>query len=233
MDFFSKMLTFQFLLSIAGNDVILTVIQSPTDVSAMEGDTVTMTCWINNSSKDRRIEWIKILPEQKTIVLTCKGNTTRFGSNYTKRTKHFLNDTVSTLSISHINLNDTGVYLCEVLIEIPPPVYRKSGNGTNLQVQVVSKEIAASSNDSATDSTRWILISCVSSIALIVTVTTFFLARRLIKLKKEEPMYVNVKYRNKAGQNYWSTEAKKYTVSSSCGDLKTVELKCHSVAALK
>ncbi|XP_078412453.1 uncharacterized protein LOC144689219 [Cetorhinus maximus] len=206
MDLCSKMLTFQLLLCVAGNNMTLMITQSPLHLSAVEGHMATMNCWINSLSSDRRIEWSKVFQNQKTVILTSKGNTTKIHLNYTERTKHFLNDTVSILSISHINLNDTGVYICEVLVEIPGPVYRMSGNGTHLQVQVIIKESATSSNDSTTDSTKWILISCILSIALIVSVTTFFWARRL--MKKEEPVYVNVKYRNKAGQNYQPTKEK-------------------------
>ncbi|XP_043576886.1 cytotoxic T-lymphocyte protein 4-like isoform X1 [Chiloscyllium plagiosum] len=205
MNLFSKVLIFQLLLSVVGNSVILMVTQSPPYLSAMEGGTATMTCWINSSSLERRIEWSKVLSEQRILVLSSKGNITKPYLDYTKRMKHFLNDTVSTLSIFPINRNDTGVYVCEVLIEIPPPVYRMSGNGTHLQVQVVNNEMAVSSNDNTTGST-WILIGCILSIILIVSVTTSFLARKLIK--KEEPMYVNVRYRNKTGENKRQTETK-------------------------
>ncbi|XP_038632258.1 cytotoxic T-lymphocyte protein 4-like [Scyliorhinus canicula] len=180
-----------------------------------------MNCWINSLSLDRRIEWMKTSQNRITNVLTSRGNTNRTYPNYANRTKYFLNDSISILSISRINLNDTGVYVCEVLVEIPGPVYRKFGNGTHLQVHVI-KNSATSSNVSITDSTRWVLISCISAITLIVPVTTFFLARKL--MKKDEPVYVNVKYRNKAGQNCRPTEQRnvKYTTSSNCGDVKTV-----------
>ncbi|XP_072338051.1 uncharacterized protein [Scyliorhinus torazame] len=206
----------------AGYNVTLMVTQSPPHLSVMEGDTATMNCRINSLSLDQRIEWMETSQNRITKVLTSRGNTTRIYPNYAKRAKHFLNDSISILSISRINLNDTGVYVCEVLVEIPGPVNRKFGNGTHLHVQVIIKSSATSSNDSTTDSTRWVLISCISSITLIVSVTTFFLARRL--MKKDEPVYVNVKYRNKAGQNYRPTEQRnvKYTTSSSCGDVKTV-----------
>uniref|UniRef100_UPI00398F8999 uncharacterized protein n=1 Tax=Pristiophorus japonicus TaxID=55135 RepID=UPI00398F8999 len=199
------------------NEEILMVRQSPPHLSATEGDSVTMTCWINSSSADLRIEWSKVLQEEKLLVLTSKGNNTMASLNYTERTQHFFNDTVSSLTISHISMNDTGRYLCEVFIEIPPPVCRKSGNGTNLQVQVVLIENATSLNDSTADSTRWILISSILSIALVVAIITFFVARRLIQSKNEEPVYVNVKYRNKAAQNNLPTETKKcelYAINS-------------------
>ncbi|XP_048416026.1 uncharacterized protein LOC125465996 isoform X2 [Stegostoma tigrinum] len=182
------------------------VTQSPPLLSAMEGETATMICWINSSSLERRIEWSKVLSEQKTLVLTSKGNITMPNPDYTERMKHSLNDTISTLSISQINRNDTGMYVCEVLIEIPPPVLRMSGNGTHLQVQVVNNEMAVSSNDNTIGGSTWILIGCILSIILVVSITTFFLARKLIR--KGEPEYVNVKHRNKTSGNYRPTEVK-------------------------
>ncbi|XP_020384678.1 cytotoxic T-lymphocyte protein 4-like [Rhincodon typus] len=206
MELFSKMLIFQLLLSVVGNSVILMVTQSPPLLSAMEGETATMTCWINSSSLERRIEWSKVLSEQKTLVLTSRGNITMPYLDYTERMKHSLNDTVSTLSISQINRNDTGMYFCEVLIEIPPPVVRMSGNGTHLHVQVVNNEMAVSSNDNTTGGSTWILIGCILSIILVVSITTFFLARKLIR--QGEPVYVNARHRNKTIGNYRLTEAK-------------------------
>lgn len=222
MDFFRRMFTLHILLSAAANDVNLQVIQSPSYLNATEGDTVNMTCQIITWNADLRIEWNKELPEGKTSLLTSKWNRTTYYLNYSERLQHFANETVSLLTISRVELNDTGQYICQASIEIPPPVFTKYGNGTYLQVQVGFKENAIS-NGSRFGTATWILIGLLSPLALVITVHVFFLTRRFFCPRRGNPTYVNVEFRKKGSKNSQLTEQRnaRYVVSGRCTDLKT------------
>ncbi|XP_069784919.1 uncharacterized protein [Narcine bancroftii] len=153
MDLFRKIIMLQILLSTAGNDDHLMIVQSPSHLSAREGDMVTMTCWINSSRADMRVEWNKKLLEKETLLLTSKWNKTIYYFNSSERLQHFFNATVSLLTISRVVLNDTGYYICQAIIEIPSPVFSKCCNGTYLHVQVGFKENPISNDSTIEDST--------------------------------------------------------------------------------
>ncbi|XP_072924125.1 uncharacterized protein [Hemitrygon akajei] len=211
MDLFSKIFTLQILLVAAGNEWNLTVTQSPSHLNAVEGDTVTLMCHIVSSGLDTRIEWYKIWQKAKTSLLTSKWNVTNYYS-LAERMEHTFNETSSLLTIFNVTLNDTGQYICEASIEVPPPVFTKSGNGSYLQVQGVA---------------MWILSGLLSIIGLLMAVYSLFLIKRFMCRKKEDPMYVNVQFRNKAGKNSWLTEQPntRYVASGRCGYPKTTTSK--------
>ncbi|XP_078280446.1 uncharacterized protein LOC144607457 [Rhinoraja longicauda] len=206
----------------AANDGSLQVIQSPPYLNATEGDQVNMTCQIISWNTELRIEWNKEQPEGKTSLLTSKWNRTTYYLNYSERMEHFCNETASLLTISRVELNDTGQYICQAIIETPPPVFTKSGNGTYLQVQVGLKENAIS-NGSAFGTATWILIGLLSSLALVITVQVLFLTRRFFCPGEGDPTYVNVEFRKKGGKNGQPTEQRNARdfASGRCGDLKT------------
>ncbi|XP_062888513.1 uncharacterized protein LOC134337440 [Mobula hypostoma] len=213
MDLFNKIFTLQILLFAAGNEWNLTVTQSPSRLNAVEGDTVTLMCHIVSSSLDMRIEWYKIWQKAKTSLLTSKWSKTMYYF-LTERMKHTFNETCSLLTIFNVTLNDTGQYICQASIEIPPPVFTISGNGSYLHVQDTSEDSKSNAGVA-----MWILSGLLSVIGLLMSVCSLFLIKRLLCRKKEDPTYVNVQFRNKAGKNSWLTEQRnlRYVTSGRCG----------------
>ncbi|XP_051894231.1 uncharacterized protein LOC127582709 [Pristis pectinata] len=185
-----------------------------------------MTCRIKSNSSDLRIEWNKKRLEAETLLLTSKWNASKYYSNSSERMVHSFNETFSILTVSHVELNDTGQYVCQASIEIPPPVFTKSGNGTYLRVQVGFKD-SISNDETIAGTVTWILSGLLSTIGLVISVYIFFLIKRLICPKKVDPTYVNVQFRNKAGQNNQLTEQGnvRYIASSRYGYPKTIASK--------
>ncbi|XP_059846799.1 T-cell immunoreceptor with Ig and ITIM domains-like [Hypanus sabinus] len=205
----------------AGNEWNLTVTQSPSHLNAVEGDTVTLMCHIVSSGLDTRIEWHKTWQKAKTSLLTSKWNMTKYYS-LAERMEHTFNETSSLLTIFNVTLNDTGRYICEASIEIPPPVFKKSGNGSYLQVQDTSED-----SESNAGVAMWILSGLLSIIGLLMSVCSLFLIKRLMCRKKEDPTYINVQFRNKARKNSWLTgqQNTRYVASGRCGYPKTTTSK--------
>uniref|UniRef100_A0A4W3JXX6 Ig-like domain-containing protein n=1 Tax=Callorhinchus milii TaxID=7868 RepID=A0A4W3JXX6_CALMI len=122
----------QLLLLFLSNQ-FLEVVQTPEKLWQEPGGSVTMVCKFNSSSKDLRIEWNKHWPEGSLTVLTAKNKMSKAFQTYQNRTQHNFNSTFASLTISDVNPHDSGLYVCEVFIEIPS-LHRDSGNGTSLQV---------------------------------------------------------------------------------------------------
>ncbi|XP_069784918.1 uncharacterized protein [Narcine bancroftii] len=208
------------------------IVQSPSHLSAREGDMVTMTCWINSSRADMRVEWNKKLLEKETLLLTSKWNKTIYYFNSSERLQHFFNATVSLLTISRVVLNDTGYYICQAIIEIPSPVFSKCCNGTYLHVQVGFKENPISNDSTIAGTMMWLLIG-LSPIGLVISVHIFCLTRRLVCPKQEDSTYINIHFRNKEGKSNHYGEGRKtrYVTCTACKSHQ--EVGAHSEGDLK
>eukprot|EP00062_Callorhinchus_milii_P015728 gi/632966307/ref/XP_007899342.1/ PREDICTED: T-cell surface glycoprotein CD8 beta chain-like [Callorhinchus milii] len=217
MDLLKKLFTLGLLLCTVQSNQFLEVVQTPEKLWQEPGGSVTMVCKFNSSSKDLRIEWNKHWPEGSLTVLTAKNKMSKAFQTYQNRTQHNFNSTFASLTISDVNPHDSGLYVCEVFIEIPS-LHRDSGNGTSLQVYVLSTNTTTDSWDTRSpgpseqppqnEPTRWILISCVSVGAVFLLVAGFLLGRKLIAYKNRDPIYANIHF--KGGQkNYRPTIEKK------------------------
>ncbi|XP_038649278.1 uncharacterized protein LOC119963925 isoform X1 [Scyliorhinus canicula] len=107
----------------------INIIQLPQAINISEGESVTMTClWNITHSESVRVGWLK--DDMNIFTKIDKGKYKSDGREYIIEEKY------STLSITNTVQNDSGLYHCEVLVEIPPPVRRASGEGTLLNVFV-------------------------------------------------------------------------------------------------
>lgn len=106
----------------------LTVIQTPVKINLSVGDYTEITCIWEKSVVRYRISWY--LLNKDNITKTVSSNLF-YVSNTTHKSK-------DVLVIKSANVNDTGFYYCEIIIEIPfcKKVY---GNGTTVIVEEKGK----------------------------------------------------------------------------------------------
>ncbi|XP_041039503.1 cytotoxic T-lymphocyte protein 4-like [Carcharodon carcharias] len=114
-------------LASAGETGDLKITQLPQAINISEGESITMTClWNISHSESVRVDWLK-----DNINIVTKTNKGIYKSD---GRKYIIERNYSNLTIPNTVLNDSGLYHCEVLVEIPPPVHRAIGEGTLLIV---------------------------------------------------------------------------------------------------
>uniref|UniRef100_A0A4W3GES5 Ig-like domain-containing protein n=1 Tax=Callorhinchus milii TaxID=7868 RepID=A0A4W3GES5_CALMI len=91
-----------------------------------------VSCKINKF-ESIRVEWTK----ESQLVLT--GTSSNLSLKSTDRFSQVIRETEAILTIKNIHLNDTGLYLCNVIVELPI-LLKVNGNGTKLTVQGISEE---------------------------------------------------------------------------------------------
>lgn len=84
-----------------------------------------MCSWTNSHVESVRVNWLK----ERIGIFT---NTS--GEYIEGRRKYVVGTNYSSLTIHNARLNDSAMYYCEVLVEIPPPVRRRGGQGTMIHV---------------------------------------------------------------------------------------------------
>ncbi|XP_026883170.2 adhesion G protein-coupled receptor F5-like [Electrophorus electricus] len=98
------------------------VTQTPSTVKVKEGESVHITCCWNNNITWPKVKWFK---DKRAIHVNSTG-------------KIHLTETrtpnCSVLTITNTYKNDTGIYICEVIQDIPQLCHVK-GTGTNLTYQ--------------------------------------------------------------------------------------------------
>ncbi|KAL3986502.1 transmembrane and immunoglobulin domain-containing protein 2 [Sarotherodon galilaeus] len=99
------------------------VTQSP-DVSVMEGETVNITCCWTGTFERVRVNWLK-----NQTVIKSEINFFQSHGSLKKEVK-----TCSSLNISNIRTEDSGTYICKVIVEIPS-LTESRGNGTIITVR--------------------------------------------------------------------------------------------------
>ncbi|NP_001279065.1 uncharacterized LOC103181322 precursor [Callorhinchus milii] len=134
--------------------------QSPAEIEAVEGDSVTMTCSYKRDQKFEsiRVEWTK----ESQLVLT--GTSSNLSLKSTDRFSQVIRESGAILTIKNINLNDTGLYLCNVIVEIPI-LLKVNGNGTKLTVQERKEK-------------NWSLVGCVVLVVVIPIIAVLYYKRR-------------------------------------------------------
>ncbi|XP_078416321.1 uncharacterized protein LOC144691740 [Cetorhinus maximus] len=116
-------------LANAGETGDLKITQLPQAINISEGGSITMTClWNISHNESVRVDWLK-----DNINIVTKANKGIYKSD---GRKYIIERNYSNLIIPNTVLNDSGLYHCEVLVEIPPPVRRAIGEGTLLIVFV-------------------------------------------------------------------------------------------------
>ncbi|XP_069650228.1 uncharacterized protein [Haliaeetus albicilla] len=102
----------------------LTVIQTPTKIHLSVGDYAEITCIWEKSVVRYRVSWYLVNKENITKTTSSK---LFYVSNVTHESK-------DVLVIQSANVNDTGFYYCEIIIEIPF-CKKVCGNGTTVIVE--------------------------------------------------------------------------------------------------
>ncbi|XP_067838795.1 uncharacterized protein [Heptranchias perlo] len=144
-------------LATAGETEDFKVTQHPPAVNISEGDPVTMTCsWNTSQGESVRVDWLK----DNISIFTKNGK----GEYRPDKREYIIEGNYSNLIIPNTVLNDSGLYHCEVFVEIPPPVRRASGEGSLLLVFDKANEAQAK-----TDMIIW-LLAAISPTMLIVII---------------------------------------------------------------
>ncbi|XP_032874745.1 uncharacterized protein LOC116971599 [Amblyraja radiata] len=102
--------------------------QTPPEIEAFEGDTINMQCSCEKGKIESiRVTWKKDSKEFLQATTMTPANVNRSSSS--------INETTARLTIENIIQHDSGMYVCQVTVEIPAPIRKGSGNGTKLTVQ--------------------------------------------------------------------------------------------------
>ncbi|XP_041124223.1 uncharacterized protein LOC121325573 [Polyodon spathula] len=115
-----KNLLFFHLICIEGCDINVT--QSPSEISIDRGSSALLTCQWNSSCEVQRIRisWFKDRKKINSTIQTTKNiSSLHRGKTYFK--------------IHNTGVNETGVYWCNVIVEIPLPMQNGTGPGTTLK----------------------------------------------------------------------------------------------------
>ncbi|XP_064916534.1 uncharacterized protein LOC110359065 [Columba livia] len=110
--------------SLATGPSNLTVIQTPTKIHLSVGDYTEIACIWERSIERYRLSWYLVNKENITKTVSSK---LFYVSNITHERK-------DVLVIKSANVNDTGFYYCEIIIEIPF-CKKLCGNGTTVIVE--------------------------------------------------------------------------------------------------
>ncbi|XP_018590902.1 transmembrane and immunoglobulin domain-containing protein 2-like isoform X1 [Scleropages formosus] len=123
------------LLCIAGSGEALDLIQSPVTLTAMEGEQVRIQCcWQDDCSFERvRVKWTKSNISLGDNVLGFDNQSTAQNAGKCYRTDASGN--CSKITLSNVTTNDSGLYVCEVTVEIPS-LHNGRGGGTRVEIRV-------------------------------------------------------------------------------------------------
>ncbi|XP_030075267.1 transmembrane and immunoglobulin domain-containing protein 2 [Microcaecilia unicolor] len=194
----------------------LKVIQNPPLIQAPLGNSVQMTCEIDfhQEAEKVKLEWI----QEGNLSLYCKvsvylqksPNCCQNGSTNGNRVYCVWNSTRFLLKIDNVSKEDSGLFFCNVLREIPPPYIQQRGNGTILEVQEKNTEDPGSSGDAPFstlpnevsqtspryDPIIWPYIASVGTVVVIlVAVVTWYCTHKWRKSSSSgaaDPFYENV-----------------------------------------
>ncbi|CAN2388580.1 hypothetical protein PRIEUP_LOCUS16526 [Pristimantis euphronides] len=117
----------------------INITQYPHNLTISNGNTVKMTCqWNSEDDQQVRVQWRKqsISTGEENGTLLCTVRWTEQGSKEVVNNTSTCNLTNNTamLTIDRVTEEDHGIYVCEVIIEIPKLV-KGRGDGTQLLVQ--------------------------------------------------------------------------------------------------
>ncbi|XP_048459678.1 uncharacterized protein LOC125484535 [Rhincodon typus] len=109
------------------------VSQTPPEINVSEGNSINMEC---SCEEDVQVESIRAdWTKDSESILNATSSNGSVNQAYINRLSYSVENTKSKVTIKSITRDDAGLYRCNMLIEIPPPVRRGYGNGTILTVQ--------------------------------------------------------------------------------------------------
>ncbi|XP_048397635.1 uncharacterized protein LOC125457469 [Stegostoma tigrinum] len=109
------------------------VSQTPPEINISEGSSINMEC---SCEEDVQVESIRVdWNKDSESILNATSSNGSVNQAYINRLSYTVEKTKSTVTIKSITRDDAGLYQCQMLIEIPPPVRKGNGNGTILTVQ--------------------------------------------------------------------------------------------------
>ncbi|XP_064199664.1 uncharacterized protein LOC135259339 isoform X4 [Anguilla rostrata] len=156
-------------LSSCGNNEALTVTQSPPSITVKEGEMAQMLCcWGGTPNIERvRVRWNKTNTSSDIInTLHEKDNAT---CERKDKYSSCISGNCSEFNISNVSTNDTGVYFCNIHIEIP--IHKEGqGSGTQLTVNRINNSSEAeAAGDSVMEAVIFIL-RCLPFLTLLMAV---------------------------------------------------------------
>nr|XP_033812451.1 cytotoxic T-lymphocyte protein 4-like isoform X5 [Geotrypetes seraphini] len=166
----------------------LNVSQSPPLIQSSLGKSVEMTCEIHFSKNTEKIklEWIRegnlSLHCHISVYLQKSSNCCMNSLVNWKWTNCSWDNPRFLLKIDNISKEDSGLFICKVTREIPPPYRVQQGNGTTLEVQ---------------DPIIWPYIASAGTVVILVFVVTWYCMQKRRKSSSNsssavEPFYENV-----------------------------------------
>nr|XP_033812448.1 uncharacterized protein LOC117365766 isoform X2 [Geotrypetes seraphini] len=195
----------------------LNVSQSPPLIQSSLGKSVEMTCEIHFSKNTEKIklEWIRegnlSLHCHISVYLQKSSNCCMNSLVNWKWTNCSWDNPRFLLKIDNISKEDSGLFICKVTREIPPPYRVQQGNGTTLEVQAEkSTEESGGSGDASFftwpnevsqtipryDPIIWPYIASAGTVVILVFVVTWYCMQKRRKSSSNsssaEPFYENV-----------------------------------------
>ena len=133
-DFFYKVFLLFSLPSSGIHDLVVT--QSPREVTVKEGTTVHIHCCWNLDIIRANVVWKK---KNKCIDSTSFSiRDSVISKQCQEQAQHHGACNCSNLILSNITVNDSGLYICQVTIDIPVLV-QSDGNGTSITVTTIKQ----------------------------------------------------------------------------------------------
>ncbi|XP_072120310.1 uncharacterized protein [Mobula birostris] len=152
-----------------GSDSTLSVSQHPREITASVGTTVIIVCEAHYSSKSPPqvdVYWYKDEPSpQNALTFSPRYRRLYVSGSRSRR--------CCILELSNLTLNDSGVYICEVSIPLPPPLMSQIGNGTKLIVQESKQCVTL---ETPAEARQTIIIPVLYVYSMVVTIAAVVLA---------------------------------------------------------
>ncbi|XP_007893987.1 uncharacterized protein LOC103180135 isoform X1 [Callorhinchus milii] len=115
----------------------LSVWQTPSVITALKGETVNINCSFSAGNVGQlKIKWKRNSTGEVRYLYVLSSNETNSSSSENRLTHvSDVAKNTSTLIIRDLHLRDSDLYICEVLLQIPPPIRKVQGKGTYLKVE--------------------------------------------------------------------------------------------------
>ncbi|XP_059819252.1 uncharacterized protein LOC132390713 [Hypanus sabinus] len=166
---FSLMAFMATISGLAGSDSTLSVSQHPRKTTASVGMTVIIACeahYPNKTPPQVDVYWYKDeVSPQNTLTISPQDRRCYVCGSQPR--------CCCILVLSNLTLNDSGVYICEVSIPLPPPLVSQVGKGTRLIVQESQQRSALETH---TETRQSIIIPVLFIYSVAVTIAVVALA---------------------------------------------------------
>ncbi|KAK1175451.1 hypothetical protein AOXY_G104 [Acipenser oxyrinchus oxyrinchus] len=195
-----KNLLFFHLICIDG--CYLNVTQPLSEIYIERGSSALLACQWNSSCEMQqiRISWFKDGKEINSEIQTRENvSSSHRGKTYLE----IHNTTYATLNINDTDVNETGVYWCNVIVEIPLPLRNGTGPGTTLKFNVNK-----TNQDWKSTLTVPIAAALAGAAILVILFAGYRCLRRTCWLGGNDiPVYVNNKVPPKSSEDHSTNTA--------------------------